>query len=234
MSRGEKILIYGLVSSEDLSKIKYIGKTKQKISKRIHDHIRESYKLKTKKDIWIQSVLKLGFAIEYIIIEVCTCENWLEREKFWIDTLEGLTNVSKGGDGGRGLIAIKDFKELREFVHINMNDVRNSIDWIEFVKNHPEFKFLPKYPYSSYKNRGWTSWEDLLINYDGTNDRRNAFREFFTYDECKNYIKVFNIRGIINFRKKIKLLDSRVPSSPSKYYKNCGTWINWMDFLGYK
>ena len=50
MSRGEKILIYGLVSSEDLSKIKYIGKTKQKISKRIHDHIRESYKLKTKKD----------------------------------------------------------------------------------------------------------------------------------------------------------------------------------------
>ena len=55
----EKVLIYGLVSSENINVIKYVGKTHQKITKRIHNHIRESYKLKTKKDIWLQSVISI-------------------------------------------------------------------------------------------------------------------------------------------------------------------------------
>jgi predicted DNA binding protein len=230
---SKNILIYGLVSSEDLTKIKYVGKTHQKLSKRIHDHIRESKKLKTKKDTWIQSVLNNNYEITFIILETCDETNWLDKEKFWISYLKDLTNTSKGGDGGRGLLAVKDFNELKNFVQINMSNVKNSIDWIKFVELNPQYPFLPKYPYSSYKNRGWTSWDDLLVEYDGSNDRRNAFRTFFTYDEAKNYLKDFKIIGIKSFKKQIKKLDSRVPSSPSDYYKKNNSWINWMDFLSY-
>lgn len=229
----KKILIYGLISTEDLNIIRYVGKTHQKIKKRIHDHIRESYKRKTKKDIWIQETLANGFEINHTIIEECNGTNWLEKEKYWISKLDNLTNTSKGGDGGKGLLAIKSFNELKKFTHTNMINVKNSVEWVEFVKNNSHFNFLPKYPYASYKNRGWTSWEDLLINYNGTEDRRNAFRPIFNYDECRDYLKQFKIKGIKNFKKEIKYLDSRIPSAPSEYYKKNNTWINWMDFLSY-
>ena len=232
-SQVNNVLIYGLVSSAEPNKICYIGKTKQNIKKRIHDHIRESYKLKTNKDIWIQSELSKSNLILYKIIEICNLDNWLEREKYWISKLNGLTNVSKGGDGGRGLLATMSYNELKEFVRKNMVNVNNSTDWIKFVNQNPQYNFLPKFPYSSYKNRGWVSWSDLLVNYNGNNNRRNAFRYIFTYDECKNYLQQFKIKGKKNFKKIVKTLSTSVPSAPDVYYKKNNTWINWMDFLSY-
>ena len=140
----KKILIYGLVSSENLDEIKYIGKTYQNIKKRIHDHIRESKKLKTKKDIWIQETLNKNLKITYKIIEECDESNWLIREKYWIKKLKKLTNISKGGDGGRGLLATKTYDELKDFVLKNASNVKNSKEWINFVINNPEFNFVFK------------------------------------------------------------------------------------------
>ena len=192
----KNILIYGLVSSHNIDVIKYVGKTCQKISKRIHDHIRESYKLKTKKDIWIQDVINNSNKIQYIILEECDESNWCEKEKKWISSFEDLTNISKGGDEGRKLKAKLTYQDLRSFSHKNMTDVKNSIDWVYFVKNNTQYNFLPKYPYASYKNRGWVSWEDLLINYNGSNsNRRNAFREIFSYDECVSYLVNFSFKS---------------------------------------
>lgn len=224
-------MIYGLVSSEEPKKIRYVGKTHQKISKRIHDHIRESFKLKTKKDIWIQTVLNDSYNINYIIIEMCDKDAWLKREIYWIDKLNYLTNTSKGGDGGRGLLAVKSYYEIREFAHKNMINVRNSAEWIKFVNNNPQYDFLPKFPYSSYKNRGWVSWSDLLPNYGGTSNRRNAFRNIFNYDECKLFLKSYKISSSKEFKKLTKNIDSRVPSMPDIYYKKTNEWVSWMDFL---
>lgn len=229
----KKIIIYGLVSSEEPTKIKYVGKTHQKMNKRIHDHVRESFKLKTKKDVWIQSVLKKSYEIDYVIIEECNKTNWLEREIYWIKTLVDLTNTSKGGDGGRGLLAVKPYNEIREFAHKHMVNVTNSSEWVKFVEDNPQYEFLPKYPYASYKNRGWISWKDLLINYGGINDRRNTFRKMYNYQECKEYIKQYNIVGRRRFKEIVKKLDTRVPSMPDSYYKKTGEWVNWMDFLSY-
>lgn len=231
----DKILIYGLVSSETPTFIRYVGKTKQNIKKRLHDHIRESYKLKTKKDTWIQSIINAGLNVSYVIIEECDITNWLEREKYWISELTDLTNVSKGGDGGRGLLAIMTYDELNLFVKENMSMVRNSVDWVHFVINHPQYDFLPKYPYVSYKNRGWCGWKDLLVDYksNSINFKRNAFRTIFTYDECKLYLKDFKIVGKRNFKEQVKTMDASVPSQPDVYYKNRNEWVNWMDFLSY-
>jgi hypothetical protein len=231
----KKILIYGLVSSENLNEIKYVGKTYQNIKKRIHDHIRESKKLKTKKDIWIQETLDKNLKIEYKIIEECDESNWLIREKYWIKKLKKLTNISKGGDGGRGLLATKTYDELKDFVSKSANNVKNSKEWINFVINNPEFNFLPKYPSASYKNRGWISWSDFLINYKGVDSyRRNAFKYIFTYNEAKEFLSTLNIKNCKEFKKIIKSLDSRVPSSPDEYYKKRNSWINWSDFLSNK
>jgi hypothetical protein len=239
-SQANTILIYGLVDTKEPTKIKYVGKTHQKINKRIHDHIRESYKLKTKKDIWIQSVLsESDNNINYVILEKCTKYNWLEREKYWINKLDGLTNTSKGGDGGRGLLATMSYEELKKFANDYMTGVTNSISWIKFVNENKQYNFLPKYPYASYKNRGWISWSDLLLNYNGSIcennlNRRDAFRPIFSYDECKNYLKSFNIKNVKDFKRIIKTLNPMVPSAPDEYYKKLNTWISWIDFLSSK
>lgn len=228
----KKILIYGLVSSENIDVIKYVGKTNQKINKRINDHIRESYKLKTKKDKWVQSVINSGYSIKYQIIEECDESNWLIREKYWISKINDLTNISKGGDGGRALVATKTFEELCEFSHKNMVNVKNSIEWVKFVINNPQYKFLPKYPQASYKNRGWTSWGELLVNYSGTDsNKRNCYRLILTYNECKKYLKVFNLKNNKEFKKIIKTLTIKIPSAPYEYYKKNNTWVSWGDFL---
>ena len=230
-----KIYIYGLISSELPLEIKYIGKSKQKLTKRVHDHIRESYKLKTKKDVWIQLVINKNCRVLYKKIEQVTEHNWAERERYWISNIKNLTNVSKGGDGGRGLIYNKSYDELKLFIKENMKNVHNSIDWIKFVNNNPNFAFLPKYPYASYKNRGWISWSDFLYDYNGNpSQRRNAFKNLFKYHECKEFIKKYNIKSVKEWRKSIKILDIRIPSAPDYYYSKTNEWESWGNFLGTK
>ena len=230
-----EVLIYGLVDIKFPDLVKYVGKTKQKVSKRLHDHIRESYKHKTKKDIWIQSVLADNSKIEIKILEYCNLDNWKDVEIAWIDKLDGLTNISKGGDGGRGLLAVKTYDELKEFVRKNATNVRNSREWINFVINHPEFNFLPKCPSASYKNRGWISWKDFLMDYNGIeSNRRNAFKKIFSYDEAKEFLKEMHIKSAKEFKNKVKALDNRIPSQPDEYYKKQNTWLNWADFLSNK
>ena len=229
----EKIFIYGLCDVKDPDNIKYVGKTKQKITKRIHDHIRESYKLKTKKDKWIQNVL-VNSEIIYKIIEEVDENNWLEREMYWIKILDNLTNTSKGGDGGRGLIYTKSYEELKEFINENGSNIKNSSQWLDYVNNNPQYKFLPKHPQVSYKKRGWAGWDDFLISYDGIEGRRNAFRTFFDYDTCKNHIKKYGIKNSRDWRDYVKDFDSRVPTSPPNYYSKTNEWEGWGEFLGTK
>lgn len=226
----KNVIIYGLVSTGDINKIKYVGKTHQKMSKRIHDHIRESYKNKTKKDIWIQTELTKLNKIEYKVIEICNTNNWLIREKYWISQFDELTNTSKGGDGGRGLLAVKNYDELKKFSHSFMTNVTNSIEWVNFVKNNPQYNFLPKYPYASYKNRGWISWSDLLLNYSGT-EKKSGVKKFFTYLESKKKLSELSLKNKKDFKKISKNLEKGIPTQPDVFYKRQGTWVSWGDFL---
>lgn len=226
-----KIYIYGLHEVNHPEQIKYIGKTHQKINKRIHDHIRESAKLKTKKDFWIQSVINTGGSITYKIIETHNDDSWIEREKYWISTIDGLLNISKGGDGGRGLAYEKTYDELKQFVHTEQPDIKNRTEWMNYVKAHPEYLFLPMDPYSVYKTRGWINWKDFLINYNGDKSVRNPFRQLFNYKDCKEFIKVYSIKNSIEWRKCRKTLDPRIPTAPDRYYKKTNEWKGWPDFL---
>lgn len=229
-----RVIIYGLVDTSNPDKIKYVGKTKQKIEKRLKDHIRESYKLKTKKDEWIQKTFKTNGNIDYKILEICSDSNWREREKHWIGKLKGLTNTSEGGDGGRGLIYRLSYDDLKKWVHKNLYFIKTSHEWNSYVKEHNLPKFIPKYPRESYKNRGWVSWEDFLINYKKGSKIRSNFRDLFTYDEALKYVRQLNIKTSKGWKKFIKnnIIDERMPSAPDVVYKKTNEWMSWGKFLG--
>ncbi len=80
------------------NEIRYIGKTKNVLSKRYNEHI---YRAKQEHDshvyCWIRKLLKDNLKPTIELVEECTEENWEEREQYWISYYPNLTNISKGG-----------------------------------------------------------------------------------------------------------------------------------------
>jgi len=93
-------IIYAL-SDPITGEIRYIGKTKNELYKRLSGHYKDKHK--TYKTNWILSLNKLGLKPCISIIEICTEENWQEREKYWISFYKNqgnkLTNLLEGGEG---------------------------------------------------------------------------------------------------------------------------------------
>lgn len=89
--------IYGLVCpfSKD---IKYIGKTKLKLKRRLSMHIRQNSTCK--KSIWIKSLIANNNLPEIIEIEKCNTNNWAQREKYYVSMYPNLLNENAGGAGG--------------------------------------------------------------------------------------------------------------------------------------
>ncbi len=107
-----KIKIYGLYSGNNTD-IRYIGKTKQHLSKRLYSHIRDSIKNnKTYKDRWVNKCIKEREGIKIILLdEVEECE-WEFWERWYISYFKSigvrLTNNTNGGE--HGLVKTLDTK----------------------------------------------------------------------------------------------------------------------------
>lgn len=102
----KQIIIYALLESDI---VKYIGKTKNSVSYRLKQHIRETMlkhqkNLKlTRKQNWIIKQLTLGNVPIIKQLEIVNECNWKEREMYWIQFYKNLgndlTNLTDGGDG---------------------------------------------------------------------------------------------------------------------------------------
>lgn len=121
--------IYGLVSTENNNKIRYVGKTKFNIEKRLKEHINGAlkYNKKTYKDNWIRKVYKDGFEVKIKLIEECNSDEWKEKECFWIKELTELTNITCGGDSGHGLIEIIDYELAKRYLSLFFPHINSSI-----------------------------------------------------------------------------------------------------------
>ena len=82
------------------NEIRYIGKTVN-LKERLANHIYKSKSSKTHCASWIKSLISKGF--KPIIQEIEECENWQEREIYWIEYYKSqgasLTNHTIGGEG---------------------------------------------------------------------------------------------------------------------------------------
>ena len=122
-----EILIYGLVDPRN-NQIRYVGKTKQTLSKRLSQHLWEGNKSNPHKFNWITQLRNENLKPIIIELEKCDENNWVEREKFHIQELDNLTNLTQGGENGLFFT-----KEILDKISVG---VKKAWDNIEFKENH--------------------------------------------------------------------------------------------------
>ena len=116
------VKIYTLSDPRNPNEIRYVGKTKQTLSRRLTNHISDSksrrYKLHTSN--WIYSLLREGISPIIEELDSIECElkeDWADLEKYWISQMKcwgfKLTNLTDGGDGNQNQIFSKEAIEKR-------------------------------------------------------------------------------------------------------------------------
>ena len=225
------MFIYGLYSTED-NVVRYIGKTKYVLSKRLREHINGALlrNCKTYKDNWIRSVYSNGYKVNIKLIEECDDSIWEDREKYWIKEYGNLTNLTSGGECGHGLLYNISYDEMKEYI-------RTFFPYITsknlFYKHLDEIDSkYPRDPMEAYTIRGeWISWGDFL----GTNriqDNKKT-EKYLQFNEAKRYInKHVRVKTSIEYKKYIKENNiDFLPNKPFRFYVKKG-WKGWEDYLG--
>lgn len=227
------MLIYGLYSTDD-GVIKYIGKTKYMLSKRLREHINGALKrnCKTHKDNWIRNVYSNGYKIVIELIEKCDDSIWEEREKYWIKKYSNLTNLTDGGECGHGLLYNISYDETKKYIKTFFPHITSKN---EFYKHLDEIDSkYPRNPREAYTIRGeWVSWGDFL----GTNriqDNKKT-EKYLRFNDAKRYInKYIKAKTSVEYKKYIKEKHiDFLPNKPFRFYKDKG-WNGWEDYLSIK
>lgn len=121
-----EIKIYTLSSTRDINNIRYVGKTKQTLKRRLSQHIidaRRCYKngyFKNYNYNWIMQEVNSGYNIiisEIDCIEINQSEDWTWLEKYWISQIKTwgfrICNLTDGGDGNQNQVFSRESIEKR-------------------------------------------------------------------------------------------------------------------------
>ena len=98
------------------------------------------------------------------------------------------------------------------------NNIKTKKQWIKYKKTY-NIKNIPSIPWEFYKNKGWTTWRDLV----GT-----TFLDFYKAREFVQNLKLKNAKEWKQYSKS-KLRPISVPSIPWSKYKE---WDGMADWLG--
>ena len=107
--------------------------------------------------------------------------------------------------------------------------LKNIKEWSEYSKSGKRPADIPGLPGRVYKNQGWISMGDFM----GTKNISNRYKKFISYKKAKAFVKKLKLKNQKEWNKyrKSGKLQSNIPSSPPRVYKNKG-WKSWGDFLG--
>lgn len=121
-----EVKIYTLSSTRDLNNIRYVGKTKQTLKRRLQGHLCDAKKAKKSGNYknhnynWINHELSEGYSIvieELDSFQFNDNEDWKWFEQYWISQMKAwgfnLTNLTNGGDGNQNQHFNKESIELR-------------------------------------------------------------------------------------------------------------------------
>jgi hypothetical protein len=155
-------LIYALVCpfSKD---IKYIGKTKLKLKRRLSMHIRQNSMCK--KSIWIKNLISQNTLPKIIEIEKCNNSNWKQREKYYISIYDNLLNENLGGGGGSNIKNNYVIMYKENLLFRNVGKIK-SINYLSLIR-----KFLKHFNHI-YRNPKEINLKEIKI-YIETFDNNN-------------------------------------------------------------
>jgi hypothetical protein len=211
----KKIYIYGLSGYDGV--IRYVGKS-YRPNVRKNEHLYEAKAgVNTYKNNWLRKLIKIGDSLVITILEECNENNWAEKEKYWINRLPNLTNLSDGGEGSTYKKYTENFSVVKEWVLHNTKNITSESKWREYVKYTILPDFIPNRPDVCYKNNGWVSWSDFL----------NTEKDYLSYDKLKTIVRVEGYKTGDEYRLKRDL--KTMPYNPNLYYTK---WGGWRSFLG--
>lgn len=113
-------IIYKLIDPRD-NTIKYIGKTRNTLRKRVTDHMSDARRgQQNHRCNWIRSLLSQGMLPIIDVVEIVSRDKEDEKEKFWISFYkrENLTNGTDGGEGTIGFIMTDEIREKLSTSHL--------------------------------------------------------------------------------------------------------------------
>jgi len=133
---------------------------------------------------------------------------------------------------GTGTIAPQNreylpFKESRTFVH--QLQLKNSQEWINWVKSDAKPIDIPAYPEGVYKDKGWIGWGDWL----GTGVIATFDRKYLPFIEARSFVHQLQLKKQKEWQSWSKSIakPDDIPADPRSAYKEKG-WIDYGDWLG--
>lgn len=128
------IKIYALIEPITME-IKYIGKTKQELSKRLYAHMYESKTSNTKKNKWIKSLTNKGLKPKIEEIDSVLESEWEFWEMYWISQFKSWGfNLKNTDEGGKGQSSEFMKKNNPMFKKENIEKMSNSLKGNSFAK----------------------------------------------------------------------------------------------------
>jgi hypothetical protein len=115
------------------------------------------------------------------------------------------------------------YTELCKYVSEKMSNIKTSREYRKYVSEN-NLTNIPICPNRSYKDE-WISWNSFLNKKEFIKQK-----EFYSYEKCKEIVKLNNIKSNKEFRLWVKNTKG-IPKSPNTYFKE---WVDWFDFLGKK
>jgi hypothetical protein len=200
--------------------IRYIGKTKMKLQKRLQSHIDNTRRNTSNYHsmYWIRKLLKEGVRPSIRIIEVCDENNWQEREKYWIKQFNNLTNYDEGG--GSNTIFKKPVhqfslngKFIKTYDSIEQASLetginRQSISIVVNNKNKKAGDYLWSFKYS-YSMPPYYSHKNTITRITNIETGENILKE-----SLQDALKYFNLKICGNVNRCIK---NKIPYK-KRYY----------------
>lgn len=123
-----EVTIYAMAHPDKPALIRYIGKTKLPLWKRLDSHWYCSSRIKDKKNCWIRKLKSKGLRPVIWPIEICNSQNWPDRERYWIKLFRPLSilNMCDGGDTGPDTTGrVKSPQELEKIASANRGKKRS-------------------------------------------------------------------------------------------------------------
>jgi hypothetical protein len=183
------IKIYGLIEPIT-NEIKYIGKTKQELSKRLYAHIHESKNSNTKKNKWIKSLTNKNLKPKIEEIDIVSESNWEFWEQYWISQFKAWGFELKNTDeGGKGQSSEFMKKNNPMFKKENREKISKSLQGNTFAKG---FKHTEETKNKVKKNhaRFWSNKKRSQRTIDKISETKS--KPIFQFELNGDFIKKFN------------------------------------------